>query len=95
MFLLGDADERLKEKVRYSFTVDLEAESAADGAEGGRNGAASVDKSKLVRSVPVKAKVPLFITYFTLFKTADGSMRSYPDIYGYDKVLAQALKRYM
>ena len=95
MFLLGDADERLKEKVRYSFTVDLEAESTADGTEGGRNGAASVDKSKLVRSVPVKAKVPLFITYFTLYKTADGSMRSYPDIYGYDKVLAQALKRYM
>ena len=94
MFLLGSADGEMAEKVRYSFSVDLGQEPS--GGEGGEApSAARLDKSKLVKSVPVKPGVPLFITYFTLCKTADGRLQPYPDIYGYDSVMAEALKRYL
>ena len=49
----------------------------------------------LVRSAKVSPAVPLYITYFTLYKSAKGSLLSYPDIYGYDSVISEALKRYM
>ena len=94
MFLLGQTDGEMAEKVRYSFSVDLGTEQA-DGGDGDATAAARVDKSKLVKSVPVKPGVPLFITYFTLCKTADGRLLAYPDIYGYDGVMAEALKRYL
>ena len=42
------------------------------------------------------ARVPIFITYYTFFKTpGDGQCRTYPDVYGYDRVIYQALTPYL
>ena len=93
VFLLGDKDEDLLEKIRYSTTVDLPVEPEA-GAEAGA-ATADIDRSKLVRSANVEPKVPLYIVYFTMFNTADGQLLTYPDIYGYDGVLYDSLKHYL
>lgn len=94
-FLLGDGDGELLEKIKYSITVDIAdgntpSDDSEDNAAGER-----VDMARLVRSAAVKPPVPLYITYFTLYKSAEGTLLSYPDIYGYDSVVSEALKRYM
>lgn len=42
--------------------------------------------------VPLKERVPVYITYFTLKANPDGSLSSYGDLYGHDARMAAALK---
>ncbi len=42
-------------------------------------------------SVTLERKVPIFITYFTLWVNEDGSVRSFGDIYGHDRAMRAAL----
>ena len=53
------------------------------------------EKPQLIRWQKVEPRVPLYITYYTLFPVPGGILTSYPDVYGYDKVLADALETYM
>ena len=46
------------------------------------------------RSYVLQKKVPLFITYFTLYPNPKGEMEEYADVYGYDKVIGQYLSNY-
>lgn len=48
----------------------------------------------LIRTISVSPRVPIIITYYTIFLTPDGVIQYYPDIYGYDKAIAEALKTY-
>lgn len=42
------------------------------------------------------SRVPIYITYYTLFQTPDdGECRTYPDVYGYDRVIYQALSPFV
>ncbi len=41
--------------------------------------------------VPLKRKIPVYITYFTLWVNADGSISTFNDIYGHDSRMAAAL----
>lgn len=93
-FLIGSNDNKLLEKIRYSISVDM-PDGNNDTNNDGEKTEERVDKSMLVRSAKVSPAVPLYITYFTLYKSAKGSLLSYPDIYGYDSVISEALKRYM
>lgn len=52
------------------------------------------DRKKVVGSVKLKPQVPLFITYYTLYPMANGRVEEYPDVYGYDGVIYQLLKKY-
>lgn len=52
------------------------------------------EKPQLIRWQKVEPRVPLYITYYTLFPVPGGSLTVYPDVYGYDKVLAEALATY-
>lgn len=96
-FLLGDKDEALLDKIKYSFTVDFPEPSKSnnDEEDNGAVPAVKVDKARLVRWVTLTPQVPLYITYYTLFNTANGQLRSYPDIYGYDNALYETLKLYL
>lgn len=97
-FLLGDKDEVLLDKIKYSFTVDFPEPSKSNNDDEEDNGAVptvKVDKARLVRWVTLTPQVPLYITYYTLFNTANGQLRSYPDIYGYDNALYETLKLYL
>jgi murein L,D-transpeptidase YcbB/YkuD len=42
--------------------------------------------------VPLRQKIPVYITYFTLNINDDGSVSTYGDIYGHDARMAAALK---
>lgn len=52
------------------------------------------EKPQLIRWKKVEPRVPLYITYYTLFPVPGGSLTVYPDVYGYDNVLAEALETY-
>lgn len=52
------------------------------------------EKPQLIRWQKVEPRVPLYITYYTLFPVPGGSLTVYPDVYGYDNVLAEALETY-
>ncbi|MBQ8047455.1 MAG: L,D-transpeptidase family protein [Prevotella sp.] len=84
-FLLADKNPQTMEKIRYSTKVDLRSADADS----------SIDKSKMLSSLPLKPEIPVFITYYTIFPDADGTLRTYPDVYGYDRVISRYLKNYM
>jgi len=51
----------------------------------------SISKS---RWVTLKRKMPVYLTYYTTWLDDAGKIVSYPDIYGYDPRLKEALKKY-
>lgn len=90
VFLLADKDEDLIDRLRYSMTY-----SDDDGDDGPASAEQARDRKRLLRSLPVSPQIPLFITYYTLYPDAQGRMRAYPDVYGYDQLLYQKLKTYL
>ena len=95
-FVLGDeADEWLLDRIRISMGLNPRTqqgirylnEHAADHLKEGHH--------KLVSYVPVKPGTPLYIIYYTLWTDENGTMRSWPDVYGYDKVMWEQLNYYM
>lgn len=77
-FLLTQKDERLLEKLHYSMTTKAD----------------TLDPKLTVRSLKIEPKVPIFITYYTIFQHPDGTTRTYPDVYGYDDVLYERIKNF-
>jgi L,D-transpeptidase YcbB len=43
------------------------------------------------QGVPLHQKIPVYITYFTAWANADGTLSTYADIYGHDSRMARAL----
>ena len=96
LFLLGEKDEQLAEKIRYSMTADIGKKKAkpTDGDEKAVEKQDTLKRQLLIGSVNITPEVPLFITYFTLYPDANGVMRAYDDVYGYDQVMYNILKNY-
>ena len=80
VFLLKDKDKKLIEKIDYCMSADSLS-----------------DKSKVIGSIPLNPQVPVYIAYYTLYPMAGKADRprwvSYPDVYGYDRVIYGFLKR--
>lgn len=88
-FLLDSPDEWLLDKLRIS--MDLKPET-----DRGKSYVAVEDSNRrLVRSLMVKPHVPIFITYFTIYPDMDGTLRTYPDVYGYDRIMEQHIKPFI
>lgn len=87
----GQQDEWQFDKLRISMGMKPETDQ-------GREYLDELDPSeempRLIRSMNISPRVPLFITYYTLFQTPDGALQSYPDVYGYDAAIGEALKTY-
>ena len=93
VFLMeNDADEWLLDKLRISMGMKPETDQ-------GREFMDNLDPAEptptLVHSIPVSPHVPIFITYYTIFQTPDGALQYYPDVYGYDEAIGEALKTYI
>ncbi len=88
-FLLAGKDDMI-DRVRYSMTF-YDDKSGLDEKEVER----MKDKQRFVRSVDVSPQIPLFITYYTLYPDRQGVLRTYPDIYGYDPLIYENLKKYL
>ena len=80
-FLLNDRNQKTLEKIKYSTSVNLKNEG-------------SIDKSRMLSSLPLNPSVPVFITYYTIFPDDYGTLCNYPDVYGYDRVISQYLTNY-
>lgn len=80
-------DEWTLDKFRISMGIRPETDKGRRYVAGLKPG----EKPQLVRWQGVSPRVPLYITYYTLFPVPGGQLTTYPDVYGYDKVLAGAL----
>ena len=92
-FILGNEDEELLEDIKESMGLnDTETEVDAESME-----AVPQDKPKKakMRTLDVKPTIPLFITYYTLYKDEQGNIVSYPDVYGYDILISNAIKPFI
>ena len=91
-FLLTDPDEWLLDKLRISMDLPPETERGQDYVADEANR----EKTRLVSSLKVSPRVPLYITYYTVYPDPQtGALCTYPDVYGYDKALGKALAPYM
>ena len=45
--------------------------------------------------MPVKPHVPLYIIYYTIYPDEHGLIQAYPDVYGYDKLVWNHLKKFI
>lgn len=89
VFMLKDKDERLMEKMKYSMNVKYGRHRTDDDDRDN-----PIDRKMMLRSQKVDPQVPLFITYYTLYPNAEGELVGYDDIYGYDPVVYDRIKKY-
>ncbi len=97
VFLVGGSDGKIIDKIRYSMNADVSPLGKKNGelTEEQRAVADTLRRDMLVGRVGVRPSVPLFIVYFTLFPDADGTLRSFNDVYGYDKLIYESLGNYL
>lgn len=88
-FLLGNDDEETLSKIEYSMTADMRTRMVDSIMV-----APKIDKSKIINSKKVEPKIPLAITYYTIFPDVNNYLATYDDIYGYDKVILNNLKTF-
>ncbi len=97
-FLLGNIDDWTLDKIRISMDIPP---VTSQGLEYIRTHAPEENENgrklprKLIGYMPVKPNVPVFITYYTIYPDEHGIVRNYPDVYGYDKLIWNHLKKYI
>lgn len=95
--LMGRDNDTLLQKISYSINADVSplGKKRSELTVTQQLVADTLKRGKLVGSVSVKPQVPLFLTYFTIYPSPSGNLIEYPDVYGYDRVIAAKLRRYM
>lgn len=93
-FLMGDMKgerdlwlARLRYSMEYPGRLELPASKESTSKTGDVDEPEGPDPEMLVHSLKVSPKIPIHITYFTLFHLPDSTLHSYPDVYGYDEAL--------
>lgn len=90
-YVLDDPDEWLLDRIRISMDLGAKTERGKAYLRAHQN-----DKEHhLISYVPVKPSVPLFIIYYTLWPDHAGTLRSWPDVYGYDQTILESLKPFI
>ena len=90
VFMLKDKDEKLMEKMKYSMTVKYGRHRTEDDDAND-----PINRKLMIRSQKVEPQVALFITYYTLYPNAEGTLVRYDDIYGFDPVIYEKIKKYL
>ena len=91
-FVLDDPDEWLLDRIRIGMGQPAETEQ---GLQWLKAHPEKDDLKKLIGYVGVKPRVPLYIIYYTIWPDEGGIWQTWPDVYGYDQVMWNALKPYM
>lgn len=86
-----DPDPELLDKLRISMGMKPETDWGREKLD---ELDPAVKTPRLVNSINISPRVPIYITYYTMFQTPDGSLKYYPDVYGYDEVIAKSLESY-
>ena len=93
VFLMDDSsDEWLLDRLRISMGMKPETDRGRDFLD---NLDPAAPTPTLVHNIPVTPRVPIFITYYTIFLSPDGTLQYYPDVYGYDDTIGAVLNTYI
>lgn len=85
VFLLDKPEDKQIDKIRTAIGLPpLDPETEID----------TTSTSPKLGIMKVEPKIPVFITYYTLYPNLKGELISYPDLYGYDEVILQKLASY-
>ena len=88
-FLLPEADDWLKDRLRLSMDISPETER---GKKYLKEHKEDQRPFRLLTYHPIAPKVPLYIVYFTAYPNPETQeMELWPDIYGFDRVLSKAM----
>ena len=90
-YVLDNPDEWLLDRIRIS--MDLKPQT--DRGKQYLRQHEDKKEHKLIGYVPVKPMVPLYIIYFTLWPDEQGMLQKWPDVYGYDSALLEALTPFL
>ena len=92
-FLLPDADEWLKDRLRISMDMPPVTDQ---GHAWLRSHADEPRPYKLLTYHDITPKVPLYIVYFTAYPNpATGAVELWPDLYSYDTVITKAMGAFL
>ena len=95
-FLLGDVDDWTLDKIRISMDIAPVTEQGKEylhSHEPEENENGRKLPHRLISYMPVKPHVPVYIIYYTVYPNPEtGSIDTYPDLYGYDKVIIDEMK---
>ena len=87
-FLLPHADEWLLDRIRISMDIRPETDR---GRQYLRDHAEDSRPLKAITYQSVEPHVPVYIIYYTVYPNpATGVVETWPDLYGYDKIIGQA-----
>ena len=90
-FVLENPDEWLLDRIRISMDLRPQTDRGRHYLATHRN----EKEHKLIGYVPVKPHVPLYIIYYTIWTDRQGALQTWPDVYGYDKVLWACLQTFV
>ena len=91
-FVLDSPDEWLLDRIRIAMGMTPETDQ---GMQWVRSHPDQEARNKIVGYIPVTPRVPLYIIYYTLWPDENGVLQTWPDVYGYDKVMWNQLKPFM
>ena len=91
-FVLDNPDEWLLDRIRIGMGQPAETDQ---GRRWLSEHPEKDDVKKLIGYVGVQPRVPLYIIYYTIWPNEAGTWQTWPDVYGYDQVMWNALKPYM
>lgn len=91
-FVLDSPDEWLLDRIRIAMGNEPETDQ---GMQWVRSHPNQESRNKIIGYVPVTPRVPIYIIYYTLWPDEAGVLQTWPDIYGYDKVMWNQLKTFV
>jgi murein L,D-transpeptidase YcbB/YkuD len=94
VFLFNDRNDKRIDKVRYSMSADVSSLGVSGRRKRTEEIPDTLNRSMLIGSVEVTPKIPVFITYFTLYPDKEDKIQEYADVYGYDSVIYRELNNY-
>ena len=97
VFMLQEKEEDTIERMKYSMTTEHLPKERSEKRNTHKEKTASTlaDAGLYMNSLRINPAVPLFITYYTMYPSESDEIREYDDIYGYDQVIYEHLKRFM
>jgi murein L,D-transpeptidase YcbB/YkuD len=91
-FVLDSPDEWLLDRIRIAMGLSAETEQGIEWLNAHPD---EETHDKIISYVPVSPRVPLYIIYYTLWPDENGVLQTWPDVYGYDKVMWNQLKAFV
>ena len=90
-FVLNTSDEWLLDRIRIAMGKPAETEQ---GQQYVKSHSAEQVK-RVISNVPLDTPVPLYIIYYTIWPDENGTLQTWPDIYGYDQTIWRKLQPFM